>query len=295
MRARAAWAVLIGVIVPGAIVAEGRGEIEKAEARVALFSENVVVIDRADHEKLARKSGYRFCGSLYERRTLPVDRESFFAPLTEDSSDLGSVLIAHDKIARHVSEVGWQQCPKRDVIVGGNNSTEYHPACRCLTCISEANGSFGITLIPIEVGGFDVDICSQLALGGFVGEFDCGPCCLGRIFSGIGRFFGFQQCVVQSIVGFPEYASINDGGDKEQRRPSNQPSSESINWHRLVEPPVPMFSSLVLGLLNGLAGFVVLFGPHTHPTNYALKNVGAGLFFGGLFLSALAAFIAAAI
>jgi hypothetical protein len=293
VRARAAWAALICVIVLGAVAADFRAEIINAEARVAGFSENIVVVDRPDHEKFAGE--FSLWGRLlYERRARRHNREGFLSALAEDSGHLGDILVSNDKISGRISKRGWQHCPKRNVVVGGNNSTEYHAACWCLTGISDANCDCGHPLIPAQVGGFDVDICPQLALGSFIGEFDGGLCRIGRILSSIGRFFGFQQRIVESAIGFPEHPGVDYGGDEQKERPSHQPSGESINWRSLVKPPALTFIGLALGLICGLAGFVILFGPHTRPTDYALKNVGAGLLLVGLLLSALAAFIVVA-
>jgi uncharacterized protein YqgC (DUF456 family) len=43
----------------------------------------------------------------------------------------------------------------------------------------------------------------------------------------------------------------------------------------LVEPPTLAFVGLALGLFIGLAGFVILFGPHVSSENYLARNIGA--------------------
>jgi hypothetical protein len=156
--------------------------------------------------------------------------------------------------------------------------------------ISDVNRRYGVPFIPNEVARFDIDISPQLPLRSLVRKFYGSFGGTGRSFSRISGFFSLGHGFDQGIIGFPKNGRTADSREEQKKGPSDQPSRESVDWHWLIKPPTIVVFSLVLGLLCGLAGFVILFGPHTHPTNYALKNAGTGLFFGGLAVSALALF-----
>jgi hypothetical protein len=277
----------------GAIATDSRGNVNDAKASVALFPENVGVINRADHEKSEWEISSGFAAAPWEflRKLQSI---GFVLALTENAGDfLGIIFTTHSDACRTVSKGCWQSAIWWRIFVGSYDASKNQISGWRLASVAYLDIGTSGRLVPSKVSGFDVNISPQLALCGSVSQLNCILCGTSGNFGGLCRLFGFKQGIVQGIVGFPEHPGAANGGYEQQESPNNQPTGEPVNWHRMVEPPaaVVWFISLVLGLICGLAGFVILFGPHTRPTDYTLKNVGAGLFFGGLFLAAPAAFL----
>ena len=286
--AQAAWAVLVCVIVLSAPVSDRNVAIVKTEPGVAWLPENVAVVDRSNNEYSARD--FRFDALFCERRDTPLNREHFFASLAEDSRNFRRVLVADHEIGGSVAERRWQHRTRGNIVISGNNSSEDHVACRCLPRVSEVNCSCGVPFIPVEVAGFDIDISSQLPFCRLVRKFYGGFGGFGRSFSRVSGFFSLDHGFDQGVIGFPKNGGAANSSEEQEKRPSDQPARESVDWYWLIKPPTIVVFSLMLGLLCGLAGFVILFGPHVSPKNYLLRNIGTGLFFAGLLACAISLF-----
>lgn len=100
------------------------------------------------------------------------------------------------------------------------------------------------------------------------------------------RSLTFFQGFIQGMVGNAEYQRIDDCGNEQKRRPSDEPAGEPVNWQLFLEPPKSFLGRLLFfgatGLASVVAGFIFLFGPHRRP------NLGAALYFIGLLWFAVA-------
>ena len=109
---------------------------------------------------------------------------------------------------------------------------------------------------------------------------------------GYPRALGGSESFLKRIVGFKQNCGAYYRADEEKCGPCDKPSSETVNWLRLLKPPKSFWSRLLFfcfpGIASLIAGFVFLNGPHRR------LEIGAVLYFGGMALIAIGAFLSAA-
>lgn len=141
-------------------------------------------------------------------------------------------------------------------------------------------------VVPQGLLGIEKNVSSKLAIA----SVNLSLCGFGR---GIGCLTSFDERSLQRVVGNAENDRIDNGRDKQQRSPSDQPSSEAINWNGLIEPPWLAGLASLCGLLIAGFGFLLLFGAHSALTP-RLQLVGVTFLFAGLATFAIGALTAVA-
>jgi hypothetical protein len=203
----------------------------------------------------------------FSRRVLPISRDAEFSDLWRVSLDTAARVFLtlrgsnrdHFDIKIGVKS-GRPACVSEFALQGEANSSPRKKAVflRNLEIACDAD----LSVNPWSLIGFHQ---GQLPLSGF-------------------------DLLMQSEISFQKDDRTYEGREKQHEREESYPASEFRNWVVMNEEPrvfflwMPLF--LAPGVVCGLVGFVLLFGPHRHP------GFGATLYFLGMVLGVAGAFCA---